>query len=267
MNVRCVAIAAACVLSGAGGAHAQTDYYNTDAGRPVRIEDAYPVELHAFELQAAPIRLTRQRGGLYEWGFEPEIAWGVLPRLQVEVGVPTIYRDRGTGSRQLGLTGVDLSLLYNLNVETATLPALAVAGDVVLPVGNFAENKAFASAKAIATRTYRFARFHVNAQYTFGSAPTAGNADDLSRWMAGVAVDKTFPLRSMLVIGEVYAEQPLRREEAVSWNAGAGIRYQLTPRWAVDAGLGKTVSGGDGSWHVTFGSAYAFAVRSLLPGN
>lgn len=34
----------------AGSAAAQTDYYNTDAGRPVHIEDAYPVERHAFEI-------------------------------------------------------------------------------------------------------------------------------------------------------------------------------------------------------------------------
>ena len=31
-------------------ARAQTDYYNTDAGRPVRIEDAYTLERRGFEL-------------------------------------------------------------------------------------------------------------------------------------------------------------------------------------------------------------------------
>ncbi|MDQ3950355.1 MAG: hypothetical protein M3282_08405, partial [Gemmatimonadota bacterium] len=51
---------------------AQTDYYNTDAGRPVQIEDAYPVERRAFEIQAAPLRLERARGGVYHWGIEPE---------------------------------------------------------------------------------------------------------------------------------------------------------------------------------------------------
>src|SRR5919109_166308 len=67
---------------------AQTDYYNTDAGRPIRIEDAYPVERRAFEIQAAPLRLERARGGLYHWGIEPELAFGILPRTQIEVGFP-----------------------------------------------------------------------------------------------------------------------------------------------------------------------------------
>jgi hypothetical protein len=47
---------------------AQTDYYNTDAGRPVLIEDAYPTERYAFELQLAPLRLERVSGGVYNWG-------------------------------------------------------------------------------------------------------------------------------------------------------------------------------------------------------
>ncbi|HVJ63479.1 MAG TPA: NAD(P)/FAD-dependent oxidoreductase, partial [Tahibacter sp.] len=43
-------------------AAAQTDYYNTDAGRPITIEDAYPVERRAVEIQLAPLRLERARG-------------------------------------------------------------------------------------------------------------------------------------------------------------------------------------------------------------
>ena len=62
------------VLAAASPLHGQTDYYNTDAGRPILIEDAYPVERYAFELQLAPVRLERERGGLCNWGFEPELA-------------------------------------------------------------------------------------------------------------------------------------------------------------------------------------------------
>ena len=61
-------------------AAAQTDYYNTDAGRPITVEDAYPVERRAVELQLAPLRLERVRGGTYHWGVEPEVAVGILPR-------------------------------------------------------------------------------------------------------------------------------------------------------------------------------------------
>src|SRR5688572_23274403 len=60
--------ATVCVLFGwavhtVSPAAAQTDYYNIDSGRPVRIEDAYPVERYAFEAQVAPLRMERRDDG------------------------------------------------------------------------------------------------------------------------------------------------------------------------------------------------------------
>lgn len=255
-------------------ASAQTDYYNTDSRRPITIEDAYATERYAFELQLAPLRLERLRGGVYNWGLEPELAYGILPRTHIEVGLPLVYADLGASRRRVGLAGIELSLLHNLNVETRTRPALGLVGDLLAPVGGLGPDKAYASAKAIATRTLGWARFHVNGQYTFGSTPdrsaaatSSGGAGavELSRWLAGAAVDKTFPLKAALITGEVFARQPIHGDEDVQWNAGAGVRYQLNPHFAVDAGVGKRLTGVDRSWFVTFGLARAFAVRALMP--
>src|SRR5687768_16650633 len=147
---------------------AQTDYYNTDAARPVRIEDAYPTERYAFELQVAPLRLQRGPGGAYTWEIAPELAYGVLPHTQVEIGFPIVWADPGTHHEVQGLAGIELAALYNLNVETETLPALAVAGEVLLPVGSLAADHVYPALKAIVTRTLPFGRVHANAQYTFG---------------------------------------------------------------------------------------------------
>jgi hypothetical protein len=246
-------------------AAAQTDYYNTDAGRPVTIEDAFPVERYAFELQAAPFRLERQRGGVYQWGVEPELAYGIFPRTQLEIGFPLVYVDNELGERSFGLAGIDASVLHNLNVETETLPAFALAADVVLPAGHFAPGSAVFSGKALLTRTFNFARIHANGRYTFGSDDAKG-VEAVSRWQAGLAVDRTFPLRSMLVIGEFFVAQPITEDSDLEWNAGAGIRYQQGPRFAIDAGIGKALTGHEQSWHFTIGAAYAFAVRALMPG-
>jgi hypothetical protein len=249
----------------APAAFGQTDYYNTDAGRPIRVEDAYPVERRAFEIQAAPLRLERARGGVYHWGIEPELAFGVLPRTQIEVGFPLAFIDAGGGDRTAGLAGVDVSALHNLNVETA-IPALGVAAGVLLPAGGLGPDKAYPWVKGILTRTFTWARFHVNGEYTFGSRPTATAGDEsagvaeLPRWLAGVAVDRTFPLRSTLVTAEVFAREPLVEGEDVEWNTGAGIRYQLSPRWALDGGFGRRLTGDDQAWYVTVGGAYAFGL-------
>jgi hypothetical protein len=257
------------VLLFAGTAQAQTDYYNTDAGRPIRVEDATALERRGFELQAAPLRLERGTGGVYRWGIEPEIAYGVLARTQLEVGFPLVFVDAGVrGQRTSGLAGIDVSVLHNLNAETR-LPAFAIAAEVLLPAGSLAPDMAYPSIKGIATKTLSWARFHVNGQYTFGTAesgdaiagaPRGAQVVHVSRWMSGIAVDRTFPLRSLLVTGEVYALGALEESEPTSWHATVGTRYQLAPRWAMDAGIGRALSGESRDWSLTIGGAFAFGL-------
>lgn len=263
-------LAAAVVAGATRPAGAQTDYYNTDAGRPIAVEDAYPVERRAVEIQLAPLRLERARGGVYRWGIEPEVAVGFLPRTQLEVGFPLAFVE-GEGARRSGLAGVDVSVLHNLNVETS-IPALAVAADVLVPAGGLGPDRAYLSLKGIATKTFSRARVHVNGQYTPGPSPAVGRAAsgstsgstsgaaELSRWQAGVAVDRTFPLRSLLVTGEAFTRRPLRPGATVEWNTAAGVRYQLSPRVAADAGAGHRLTGADRGWYATVGGAVAVGV-------
>jgi len=259
---------AALLLGARAPASAQTDYYNTDTGRPIRIEDAYAIERYSLDLHLAPLRVER-RAGTYEWSIDPEIAYGILPRTQVEIGVPLAYRTEPGGRGSGGLAGLDLTALYNFNVETRTFPALGVRAGVLLPVGNLAPENAHASIQGMATRTYRWARFHANMQYTFGDEPVAASAAsgaELTRWTSGIAVDRTFPLQSFLVTAEVFAAQPLDEAERAAWNVGVGVRYQLTPYFSADAGLAKRVSGPEQPWSLTFGLARVLGVRVLPPG-
>ena len=253
-------------------ARAQTDFYNTDRGRPVQIEDAYVTERHAFELKLAPVRLERLNGGTYNWGLEPEIALGVLPRTQIEIGLPLAFVEQGS-QRRSGIAGLELSAMHNFNVETEGLPAFGIRADVLTPVGSLGPDRVYSSVTGMATRTYRWARLHVNGQYTFGAAP-GGSATvtapaggiDVSRWLVGGAIDKAFPLTSTLITAELYGRKPLVSED-VEFTAGTGTRFQLTPTLALDGGFGRHLNGPEQGWYVTFGSAYAFGVRSLFPGS
>jgi hypothetical protein len=254
-------------LAGARPAAAQTDYYNTDEGRPVRIEDASPVERHAFELQLAPFRLEREHAGEYQWEVEPELAYGILPRTHVEVGLPIVFADAAGGAGRSGLAGVHLSAMHNLNVETRTFPALAIAADLALPVGALAPAEARASIKGIATRTFGFGRLHANAVLGLAGEPERGDAGaESSRWMAGAAFDRAMPLRSLLATVDLYAERPWDDVRPLEWTGEAGIRYQTSPQFNLDFGIGRRFAGEETAWMFTFGLAHAFAVRSLVMG-
>jgi hypothetical protein len=274
--------AAAVVGAAASRAGAQTDYYNTDRGRPVQVEDAYAAERHAFELKLAPARLEWAAGeGNASWEIEPEIAYGLLPRTHVDIGVPVAFTTTASGARRNGVAGLELSLMHNLNAETRTVPALGLRADVLAPVGPLAPKRTYTTFTGMLTRTFRPLRVHVNAQVTAGAAPrlptsvpsltseeSSSGAERLSRWLAGVAVDKTFPLHSVLLTAELLARQPLARaEKDTELVAGAGLRLQASPTIALDLGLGRRLDASRGPWYATFGTAYSFGLRALMSGD
>jgi hypothetical protein len=125
-----------------------------------------------------------------------------------------------------------------------------------------------ATIKAIATRSMSFGRMHLNVAVTAGSAvldDVDESTSDDARWMGGVAIDRALPLRSILLAAEVFAERPMPAGSRVRWNVGAGVRWQGTPRLALDAGAGLRMTSDGPPWYATFGAAYAFGVRSLIP--
>jgi hypothetical protein len=249
------------VITVPGVASAQTDYYNLDAGRPLRVEDALVIERHAFEWQVAPLRFSGARGQGTAFAVEPELAWGILPRTQLEVGVP--LRRAGDGGRAMGAAGVDVSLLYALNAETMTWPGLALSVGAVAPAGPFGPERTLMTVGGIATRTMSAGRVHVNAQVTPGAA-TRGAYDEASRWRVGVAADRTFVVHSTLLGADVVAEKPLGGGD-VQWSAALGMRRQVGPRSAVDLGVGRRLTHG-GAWFVTAGSALSFGLLHRFGG-
>lgn len=242
---------------------AQTDFYNTSSGRPLRVEDALPLEYRGVELGLAPFRFERSESRLNRWSLSPQLAIGILPRTELHVALPLEYIDTDVASTR-GLAGVEVSLLHALNAETS-IPAMAIGADVIVPAGPLGGDATYASVKAAATRTFRWARLHANGAVTVGptvrtNAEVQREGVELSRWWAGLAIDKTFPLRSLLISAEAFADQGVRDGADVEWNAGAGARYQLTPRWALDGGVGRRLTGDDREWHLTFGWAYALGI-------
>jgi hypothetical protein len=143
---------------------AQTHYYNLDAGRPTRVEDAIPTERYGLDLHFVALRVERLDDGTYRWRAEPKLSFGALPMTSVEIRAPLSHvvrprRAQGTTA----LAGIGVGALHALNVERRLLPALAVSGEVLAPVGGFSSGRASYAVQGLVTKTLPVARLHVNA--------------------------------------------------------------------------------------------------------
>lgn len=259
--LRAVAVHVVAAWLSASAASGQTGYYNTDAGRPLTVEDAYAIERGSLELQPLGLTAARHTRAVYAIQLEPELAIGILPRTQLDLALAWRRVERGT-VYESAMAGVTLGVLHNLNVETLTLPALGVGAEMQAPVGALAPTEASVALKGIATRTFVPVRVHLNASYALGRSPTTltvlhGVIPEVPRWLVGIAADKALALRALLLSAEVLVKRPTVPLHPTVWESAAGLRYQVDPHIVLDAGISRHLTGDDRAWSLTAGAAWS----------
>jgi hypothetical protein len=142
-------------------ASAQTGFYNLDSGRPTRVEDAIATPRGELEMQLLPLRLESVGDGTQRFRLEPKLSYGVLPLTEIELRVPVLFTRSPSSHPVAGVASAGVSALHALNVETSW-PALALAGEAVLPVGSLAATTVSYSLKGLLTKTLGFARVQLN---------------------------------------------------------------------------------------------------------
>lgn len=260
---RCVT-AAIVLTAGQTALAAQIDYRNLDDDRPLRMEDAYPVERYAFEF-LTPYAFERERGGVSIHSWVLEIEYGFLRNAQIGVKTP-LAAVRAGGATTSGLSGVRVFALYNFNTEAPLLPAIALRADAVFPVGALGGDETEVAVKAIVTRSWGRSRLHLNGavRVAGGDAPGAA-VEGLEDWWYGAAFDRTLFRQSVLLIGEVYALRAATGA-AVEVNASVGLRWQWRPTTVLDVGISRGLREGLGpDYAVTVGISNAFAIAGLMP--
>ncbi len=245
-------------------ASAQVDYRNLDDDRPTRVEDAYPIERHAFEW-ILPWHFEAHSGSGWTQAVVPELSYGIFSNAQLGAKLAAAWQDLGDRSKH-GLSGVRVFGLYNFNTESRSLPALSLRLDATLPVGALAASRAQVAIKGIATRSWGRNRLHLNAAYTLNRVQRAAVAEGLPRWWAGAALDHTLFRQSILLVAEAFVTKP---ESGVKSELAAslGFRYQLTTTTVLDLGVSQGLQRGRGPQPgITVGLSKAFAIRGLMGG-
>lgn len=242
---------------------AQIDYRNLDDHRPVRTEDAYPIERYAFEV-LAPYEYENELAGAALHLITPELGYGVLANTQIGLKLP-LAAVTGVDGTDWGFAGPRVFALHNFNTEGRLLPALALRADVALPVGDLGGDNAQLTLKGIATRSWGRTRLHLNGGVTLGDEAGRPEVGAEPNWAVSVAADQTFLRQSLLVIGEVGVLEAVS-SAPTEVTAGFGVRYQLTPTLVLDAGVSRRLVDEAGpDLGLTFGLSHAFALAGLLP--
>jgi len=164
---RTLSLACSFIALAAPALFAQGDYYNRDAGRPTRIEDATPTPRYELELQLAPLRVEKLASGARRWRLEPKIAYGIAPFTDVEIRFPYIVVTslEEDAPRTSGVGGIGIGALHSFGVERARMPAFALAGEWIAPYGGMSAPVGSYLIKGIATKTFPLARLHANVAY------------------------------------------------------------------------------------------------------
>src|ERR1700730_18374897 len=147
-------------LTHVGNARAQASYRNLDAGFPVRVEDATVTERYALDLDFLNFRYDALSDSRNRFQYEPQVSYGMLPRTEVWVRLPTYYREAAFTPRS-GAAGLAVGAMYQFTVETLHIPALALATELFQPIGPDALPSSY-SLKALLTRSFAPGRIHLN---------------------------------------------------------------------------------------------------------
>jgi len=217
------------------------DHKNLDEGRPLRLEDAYPIAAGEWAVEVGA-GATFPRRGANRGLFPMEILYGAWPNLQLGIGT-TLSTDPHEIDEQQKSGDLELSALYNFNQETLSLPALGVRLELNLPTGVDSSGVDVAL-KAIATKSFDRLAVHFNAAYEFLTGTTEDERDGRYQFVLGASYPVGAPryTRTTLV-GDVFTEQSPRRGDSNIVGAELGVRHQLTPRTVIDAGVGTEFAG------------------------
>jgi len=224
------AVVAVAVLWGRE-ATAQEDFRSLDAGRPLKVTDAYPKKYLEWEFQFG------LQGGWTEGGRRSiasliELEAGLFRNFEIGAGLQVATQDDGASTTN-GLEALQVEALYNLKHEGWTWPGVAIQVSAEAPTGSDLSREDWAwGADLLLTRSFaNRLRIHVNGGYA-----VASQADGDDYWRGGVAFDIPMGFSSRLIMGDLYAEVPVGTGPTRAW-AELGTRVQVSNLTVIDVGL------------------------------
>ena len=217
------------------------DHKNLDEGRPLRLEDAYPIASGEWALETGVGYSMERRSP--DHAFLPvEILYGVFPNFQAGIATTLLTNPRSVdGPEKSG--DVHLSGLYNFNQETIRMPAFGLKASVNLPSG-VRSRGVDVEIKGLVTKSFDRLSLHFNPAYQFIGGRNAGERRGIYKFTLGASYPIGAPMYTRTtLIGDLFTEQSIRHGESNVYGVEVGFRHQLTQRIVLDFGVGSELAG------------------------
>jgi hypothetical protein len=217
------------------------DHKNLDAGRPLRMEDAYAISTGEIAVEAGA-GFTLQRHGPDRGLFPIEVLWGALPNFQIGVGAMFSTDPHDIDERPKS-GDLHFSALYNFNQETLSVPAFGAKLGLDVPSGIDSRGVAV-EVNGIVTKSFERLSIHFNAGYELFTDSRQDERDGQYSLVLGASYPVGAPkFTRATLVADVFTEQSVHRGESSVVGTEVGLRYQLTPRIVWDVGVGTEFAG------------------------
>jgi hypothetical protein len=222
------------------------------ANMPNALEDAFAGERGSLDLSGAARYEHRRDGDTLR--LLPQLQWVPVERLELSLGTPYAVGS-GSGANE---GDVSLGALYQLNRETAWLPAFALFAEASTPFGP-GERGAEIQLGGIASRTIdpgpAQRRIHVNGYWVHRLDPSNGERRDRYRFAIGYSqrmAERTVIIASLL-------RESQERGERDATILEAGVRHQVAQGVILGGALGARIGRDSPRFRATISLQFSLA--------
>jgi hypothetical protein len=240
------------VLAALATAARASDVHDLQRNLPLEVEDTTTAEQGNLQVQASA-RYERTNDGEDQLTVEPQVQYGVLPNLHIELSYPVIAGDADRG----GSGDVTAAAVYNFLREENARPALAVKAQAELPTG-VGSDGVDTDLRLLLTKTIDDGesqdRLHLNAGWIHNAA--ADSAERPNRFIGVVGYSRKLSDRTVFLADLVREQQ--EQEGLDSTILEAGLLHQLNENFTLAAGVGAGIGEDSPDVRVTIGVQYSF---------
>ncbi len=237
------------------------------AARPLIIDDADPLEFKDFKIEGGG--WYAKNSGCKHGNVPLAAGCGIIPALELGVGFGGQFEERteideASGSEntctETGVGDLMVNVKWRVFKETAWLPRQAIVPAVKFPTSD--KDKGLGSGKVDYDLTWIGSKSfcekmggHINVGYSWIGEPADENVGDIFHY--GLALDYQI-IDPLQWVGEVYAEDELRRGVNTVVMFNTGLRYSIRDSLVADIAAGSRIAGDAPDLIATAGLTWTF---------